>query len=277
MTHRQLIEEAKARLVEAGIEEASNDAWMLFSEAFSMDRTAYLLHMNDEAGEATATEYKAMVSQRYEHIPLQYITGRTWFMGNEFHVDANVLIPRFDTEILVEKAYECIDEQAKVLDMCTGSGCIAISIALQYPRAHVIAVDVSMEALSVAKKNADRLAAQNVEFVRSDMFTAVSGKYDVIISNPPYIATKEIASLTKEVADNEPMLALDGHEDGLFFYKILTEEGREFLKDNGLLLMEIGYDQADAVSTMLKNNGFTDVSVIRDLAGLDRVVCGRRK
>lgn len=276
MTHRQILEKAVEELSKAGVDEASNDAFVLFEEAFSMNRTGYLIHGSEEADENRIRVYEDMIAKRASRIPLQYITGKAYFMGLVFNVTPDVLIPRFDTEILVEEALKYISADANVLDMCTGSGCIAVSIA-HGSGAKVTGADISKEALKVAKTNRELNNVTNVDFINSDMFEAVNGEFDMIVSNPPYIRTGEVLKLMPEVLEHEPHLALDGHEDGLFFYEILARDSLRYLKPSGMLIMEIGYDQAEEVSRLLDINNFTDIRVIKDLAGLDRVICGRRK
>ena len=281
MTYRQIQQEAIRKLQKAEIEEADNDAWILMSEAFNISRTDYFMKSGDECTDNARTElFDSMIERRVRREPLQYITGHAYFMGYEFRVTPDVLIPRFDTEILVEKSLEYASDGMKVLDMCTGSGCIAVSYALQcrergYDNVEVNAVDISSAALSVAADNAMR-AGVDINYIRSDMFTRVSGMYDMILSNPPYIPTRDIEELEPEVRTSEPVGALDGHEDGLFFYRILAAESPSHLKAGGRLIMEIGYNQADDVCSLLEQNKFADIEVIKDLAGHDRVVCGRR-
>lgn len=277
MTYRQILDEAVTILSDAGIDEASNDAWILFENVFQMNRTRYFMSSLETAEEDAVMEYRALVKRREMREPLQYITGKAYFMGLEFNVNESVLIPRFDTEILVEEALKHVDANSEVLDMCTGSGCIAISIGVLGLVKHVQAVDISQTALAVTEINRQNNNASNVSLIQSDMFENVRGEFDMIVSNPPYIRTSDVDALMPEVVKHEPRIALDGYEDGLHFYRILAEEGGHFLKNNGWLIMEIGYDQAEDVTKLLQNNNFTDIKVIRDLAGLDRVVCGRRK
>ena len=276
MTHRQILNKGKALLKDAGIFEADNDAWLLFSSSFNMNKTEYLMHSEDEADTECEHVYFEKIGRRLNREPLQYIEGKTYFMGLEFDVDKNVLIPRFDTEILVENALKYIEKGSRVLDMCTGSGCIAISLSVLGDNI-VTGADISEAALNVAEHNKRKNNADRVTFVKSDMFAEISGKYDYIVSNPPYIATCDILKLETEVKDKEPVLALDGHEDGLFFYRILAKMSGNYLKDGGGIFLEIGYDQAESVASLLKENLFTDIKVIKDLNGLDRVVCGWRK
>ncbi len=276
MTYRQILEEGTTILSQAGIEEASNDAWLLMADVYDMDRTRYLMHGADEADEQLRIQYMDWVNRRANHEPLQYIQGKAYFMGLEFEVRPGVLIPRFDTEVLVEEALKYIKSDNKVLDMCTGSGCIALSIGV-HSNATVTGVDISDDALAIAENNKVRHSADNVSFIKSNMFDNIDGSFDYIISNPPYIRTDVIEGLASEVKSCEPMLALDGHEDGLFFYRILAKEGIKHLNVGGALMMEIGYDQAEDVSSLLRDNNYADIRVIKDLAGLDRVVCGWRK
>ncbi|MGN0374969.1 MAG: peptide chain release factor N(5)-glutamine methyltransferase [Butyrivibrio sp.] len=276
MNHRQILAAAINELTAAGIEEASNDARILFEQAFSMSRTEYLVHAMEEADAGCTEAFDALIKQRALRKPLQYITGKAYFMGLEFNVDSRVLIPRFDTEILVEEALKYIKPGDEILDMCTGSGCIGISLGVLGKNCRVDCADISRDALYVARSNIALNAAENVTLIESDMFSDIDKKYDQIVSNPPYIKSSTVDTLMPEVLQYEPRLALDGTKDGLFFYRILAEKGPDFLKNGGLLMMEIGYDQAGDVVSLLQKNHFTDIKVIRDLAGLDRVVCGRR-
>lgn len=285
MTHRQILSEATDRLEKVGIDEASTDAWVLFEYVFQMNRTQYFMRSNEPADDLKVEEYRKLIERRAGHEPLQYITGKAYFMGLEFMVNPSVLIPRYDTEILVEETLKHISDGSSILDVCTGSGCIAISLGILRKKCTVTGIDISKDALKVAETNKllnksdndldDTL--DNVTFMESDMFSNVTEQYDIIVSNPPYIKSAEVDVLMPEVVGHEPRLALDGMEDGLHFYKILAAQSQKFLKDNGLLIMEIGYDQAEDVSRLLENNNFTDITVIRDLAGHNRVVCGRRK
>lgn len=273
MTIRELLREGEADLHSAGIEESATDAWILLSERLGMDRTAYLLDGDREALPEEIEGYREWIARRAAHTPAQYLTGLAPFMGLEFAVSPAVLIPRFDTEILVEEALKEIDDRSEVLDLCTGSGCIGISLA-HYAQAKVTASDISAEALSVARDNAARLGA-SVEFIQSDMFAAINGTYDLIVSNPPYIPPRVIDTLLPEVREKEPYAALDGGEDGLDFYRILAKESPRYLKAGGRLMVEIGSDQAESVSALLKEN-FEEIRVVKDLAGLPRVVCAGR-
>ena len=279
MNRREWVLYGQKELEEAQIENASGDAWYLFSECFHISREDYLFGMTDEINDKEAEErYKELIQKRKEHVPLQYILGTQEFMGYTFKVTPDVLIPRADTETVLEEVLDQLKQSKKpdtILDICTGSGCIAISLALILNPEVCIGTDISEKALKIAKANGENLAPM-VKFIQSDLFENVTGSYDLIISNPPYITTEECGKLMPEVKEHEPMLALDGKEDGLYFYRRITEESVAHLKDGGYLLYEIGHDQAEAVSGFMKEQGFYDIKVICDLAGLDRVVRGRR-
>ncbi|MFR4440604.1 MAG: peptide chain release factor N(5)-glutamine methyltransferase [Hungatella sp.] len=282
MTLGQLLAEGTARLESAGIAEAALDARYLLLEAFDLSAGSFLLRRMDEIRDEDArNRYEEMLQQRCGRIPLQYILGSQMFMGLEFFVDERVLIPRQDTEDLVELVLkEHLEKKKKILDMCTGSGCIAISLAKFGGYSQVTAVDISEGALEVTGENARRLIpAVSFDRIQSNLYEneeeirkkAPEG-YDVIVSNPPYIPTKVIEGLQPEVRDFEPKLALDGTEDGLYFYRILAQESSRFLKKGGSLYLEIGHDQGEAVSGLLKEAGYTKIRVVKDTPGLNRIV-----
>ena len=273
MAYKETIDLGIRILELAGIEEAENDAWLLLSKECKMDRTAYYMHMKDEILPEQLNEYKGLIKKRAERVPLQYITGEQEFMGLTFHVNSNVLIPRQDTETLVEEAIKLVEPGMSILDMCTGSGCIIISILKKCSGIQGTGSDISKQALNVAKENA-KLNNVAVDFERSDMFENLSDKYDMIVSNPPYIRSDVVPTLMPEVCEFEPLDALDGHEDGLYFYRKIIKECKSFLKEDGKILFEIGNDQGQAVSDMLTYAGFRNVRVIKDLAHNDRVVVG---
>ena len=273
MTYKETIDFGIRILELAGIEEAENDAWLLLSKECKMNRTAYYMHMKDEILPEQLNEYKGLIKKRAERVPLQYITGEQEFMGLTFHVNSNMLIPRQDTETLVEEAIKLVEPGMSILDMCTGSGCIIISILKKCSGIQGTGSDISKQALNVAKKNA-KLNNVAVDFERSDMFENLSDKYDMIVSNPPYIRSDVVPTLMPEVCEFEPLDALDGHEDGLYFYRKIIKECKSFLKEDGKILFEIGNDQGQAVSDMLTYAGFRNVGVIKDLAHNDRVVVG---
>lgn len=279
MTYSEAVETGRRLLRDAEIEEYSYDALFLLEEILGMTKTRYLLCRKETMVEEDYESYMEAIHRRALHEPLQYITGRAYFMGYAYQVNPSVLIPRMDTECLVERV-ECVVRQWKeagsILDLCTGSGCIAISLLLRNPTGitEAVGVDVSPEALTVAKENARALSCAKVRFVESDLFDHVEGKFSLIVSNPPYIPTEVIAGLMKEVKDHEPFSALDGHEDGLFFYQKITEESVKYLLPGGSLCYEIGHDQGEQVVEIMKKNGYQDCRVYKDLAGLDRVVMG---
>mgnify|MGYP002671818672 FL=1 len=274
MTYQEAVKNGEKILNLANISDAKVDAWMLFEMACKVDRNFYYLHMDEDITAEQQKEYEIALKKRAEHIPLQYITGEQEFMGLKFKVNSNVLIPRQDTEVLVEEALKRIQPGMRVLDMCTGSGCIAVSIAKNVPHIEMHAVDISKQALNVAKDNA-KLNEVSVEFERSDLFDHVAGKYDVIVSNPPYIPTSEIPKLMPEVGSFEPVEALDGKEDGLYFYRKIIAECKDYLNPDGMIFFEIGYEQGADVSALLQEAGFSQVAVVKDLVHLDRVVFGK--
>ena len=268
-----LLKEGTKVLEQHKIQEARLDAWLLLEYVTGMNRAFYFAHSADGMDEEKADRYRELIRKRAGHIPLQHITHQAYFMGFEFYVNQNVLVPRQDTETLVEEALKVVKPGMKVLDMCTGSGCIIVSIVHNVPEVEGTATDISKQALLVAKENA-KLNQVSVTFERSDLFDNVTGTYDVIVSNPPYIRTGEVVKLMPEVQEFEPMEALDGKEDGLYFYRKIIKECKAYLKPGGHILFEIGYDQGEAVSGLLKEAGFKNVTVIKDLAHNDRVVTG---
>lgn len=273
MTYRQAIAHGEKLLSAAEVPDAKNDARLLMEMACKVSRTFYYMHMDEEMAADWEEEFRTLVKKRSEHIPLQYITGEQEFMGLKFRVNSNVLIPRQDTETLVEEALKHIRPGMSVLDLCTGSGCVLISILKKASGVTGTGTDISKQALNVAKENA-RINEVSAVFERSDLFDNVLDTFDMIVSNPPYIRSGEIPLLMPEVAEFEPVLALDGKEDGLYFYRKIIGECREYLKPEGLLLFEIGCDQGREVSGMMRAAGFAKVRVVKDLAGHDRVVCG---
>lgn len=272
-TLESLLKKGTTILKDNGLEEAGLDAWLLLEFKTGKNRAYYFAHGDEPVSDETAAEYLTLIDRRAGHIPVQQLTHQAFFMGYEFYVNENVLIPRQDTETLVEEALKVVKPGMKVLDMCTGSGCIIVSIVHNVPEVEGTATDISKQALLVAKENA-KLNQVSVTFERSDLFDNVTGTYDVIVSNPPYIRTGEVVKLMPEVQEFEPMEALDGKEDGLYFYRKIIKECKAYLKPGGHILFEIGYDQGEAVSGLLKEAGFKNVTVIKDLAHNDRVVTG---
>ena len=304
MTLRTGYTEAKRRLEESGIEEAALDAWLLLEHVTGISRASYYADPDREMSPDEWRRYSELVGRRAERVPLQHITGTQEFMGLVFEVNEHVLIPRQDTEILVEQALAFIgsgkvpaaeNSRTRILDMCTGSGCILLSVmhwAESYRQKALrragdtarggekqdiiiegTGADISPKALAVAEKNARRLGI-SAGFVESDLFGAVRGKYGMILSNPPYIRSDEIKDLQEEVKLHDPVIALDGREDGLYYYRRIVRESRSYLEEGGALLFEIGCDQAEAVSGLMSGAGFSEITVKKDLAGLDRVVSG---
>lgn len=263
------------RLTEAGIDNALYDALELLLAVTGMNQTDWLLHKGGSLPLVEMERYRELIAMRSRHIPLQHIFGTAYFYGRAFQVNKDVLIPRQDTEILVEEALKHLSAKNVVLDLCTGSGCIGITLSLE-TGCRVLATDVSEAALRVAQENAGALGAQNVVFVQSDIWKAVEEEYrfDVIVSNPPYIRTKDIESLSVEVKEYDPRLALDGGKDGLYFYREITANAVHHLNPYGWLLFETGCDQAQAVTKLMCDAGFQDIVVIKDYAQLDRVTAG---
>lgn len=273
MTLKDAYELGQEQLKHAQIEEASLDAWYLLEYVTGISRGEYFLCMTRELSPEQEMEYREVLAERAKHIPLQHITGVQEFMGLEFCVNEHVLVPRQDTEVLVESVLDILKPGMEVLDMCTGSGCILISLLKLCSGIKGTGVDVSPKALDMAKKNAKKLEAEG-DFIEGDLFQSVEGSYDVIVSNPPYIRTAVIEKLQEEVKFHDPFLALDGKEDGLYFYRRIIEESPKYLKEKGNLYFEIGHDQGEAVKGLMEAAGFTRVTVKKDLAGLDRVVFG---
>lgn len=283
MTYRELYEEGKGALAAAEIGEADLDARLLLEFVCGTDRNTLLVYGDREVTVEEETAYRALLAGRADRIPLQQLTGMQNFMGLDFCVNEHVLTPRQDTEILVEEVLRNLHDGMRVLDMCTGSGCILISLLHYSNNCTGVGADISAEALEVAKENAGRLLKKmsaelpaEIEFVQSDLFEHITGQFDVIVSNPPYIQTSVIDTLMPEVRDHEPRLALDGSEDGLLFYREIVGESSRYLKQGGMLFFEIGYNQGEAVSRLMEQAGFLEVQVIKDYGGLDRVVCGTR-
>lgn len=273
-TYRELLQTAKEMLEQQGITDAAIDAWYLMAHVFNINRASYLLNNGQTAPEEKGAEFLKLVGERAEHIPLQHLTGTQEFMGLEFEVNKDVLIPRQDTEVLVEEVLK-VSQGKSVLDMCTGSGCIIISLAKLGRIAKATGVDVSENALKTAARNAVHNHAE-IEYLQSNLFEKVKGSYDIIVSNPPYIPTAVVETLMPEVKNHEPVLALDGSADGLEFYRRISSDAKSHLKPGGLLFFEIGHDQAEKVVGILSEEGYSEIVVKKDLSGLDRVVSAVR-
>ena len=274
MISREATEWGSTVLAQAGVAEAKLDAWLLLETVCRINRTFYYSHMEEALTLEQQSEYEIAVKKRAERIPLQYITGEQEFMGLNFKVNSNVLIPRQDTETLVEEALKICQPGMKVLDLGTGSGCIVISIMKNAPGMTATGSDISKQALLVAKENG-KLHEADIEWVRSNLYENITGRYDLIVSNPPYIAQADMLNLMPEVRDFEPAGALDGGEDGLDFYRQIVAKSGDYLNKDGYLYLEIGYDQGPAVTNMMCAAGYREVSVIKDLARHERVVKGR--
>lgn len=282
MLVREMIKMGENRLLRAHCMDPWLDAELLYYHLTGADRVELFLKANQSADEGLQQDYFDLIKRREQRIPLQHITGTQEFMGLTFRVNPDVLIPRQDTEILVEETARIIRGDNprfrqrrtwKVLDLCCGSGAIGVSLARICENVQVSASDFSPEALETAKKNAD-MNRVKIKFLKGDLYKAVGRKtYDMIVTNPPYIRTHMIPMLQDEVKTHEPMMALDGGSDGLDFYKKIIAGAPEHLKKQGVLAMEIGHDQAEDVAEMIKETkAFTKVNVVKDLAGHDRVV-----
>jgi len=273
-TYQELLQTAREKLKQQEIADADVDAWYLLAHVFNIKRTQLLLHKDEPAPEKERLNFLFLVDKRAKHIPLQHLIGTQEFMGIEFEVNSDVLIPRQDTETLVEEVLKVCEDKS-VLDMCTGSGCIIISLAKLCKLKRAVGVDISEKALLVASRNATKNEV-NIEYINSNLFEQVEGSYDIIVSNPPYIPTDEIDTLMPEVRSHEPILALDGSGDGLEFYHRIASEAKMYLNENGYIFFEIGHNQGEDVEKILINAGFVDVQVKKDLSGLDRVVSAKR-
>lgn len=272
MTMKTLLQQGVQKLQNAQIAEAELDAMYLLEYVFGIKRIDFLLNPQREVSEEERAVYLKNISLRAVHVPLQYIIGSQEFMGFEFLVNEHVLIPRQDTEILVEEVVK-IARGKRVLDLCTGSGCIILSLCKMCHLSSAVGVDLSPKALQVARENGKRLEC-DVTFLESDLFDKVTGTFDIIVSNPPYIETHVINGLMEEVREHEPYMALDGGADGLDFYRSIVEQSSKYLAADGYLCFEIGCNQGKAVLSLMEQKGFSRCQVVKDLAGLDRVVMG---
>lgn len=282
MTYRELYEYGQLRLVENEIAEAALDARLLLEYICHTDRNELIVHGDRECSDLEEQFYRMTIDRRASHIPLQHITGVQEFMGLSFKVNEHTLIPRQDTEILVEEAMRHLSDGMRILDMCTGSGCILLSLLKYSNECEGIGIDISDQALAVARENAKRLELDAV-FLEGDLFAPladfVSEKttdrlFDLVVSNPPYIETAVIETLMPEVREHEPVLALDGMEDGLHFYRRIVSEAPAHMRKGAYLFFEIGCEQGEAVKTLMQEGGFEQVEILKDYAGLDRVVYG---
>lgn len=270
-TYASALRYGKKYLADRQIENSGGDAWYLMEYVWGIDRNYYFLHSDDIIEQKDEERYRDLLQKRGSHIPLQHLTGTCDFMGLTFQVNDQVLIPRQDTETLVESALLRLKEGDRALDLCTGSGCIILSLEKLGSGIRGLGADISAAALAVAKRNRDSLGLES-DFCISDLFEGIEGVFDMIVSNPPYIASGKIPGLMEEVRGFEPLLALDGGADGLDFYRRIIKDARDFLKPGGWLGLEIGYDQREAVEELLRRQGFIKTETLQDLAGLDRTV-----
>lgn len=283
LTKKQCYDEGVEILTKAGIDEAKSDARLLLEYIAGVTYNDLCIHQEEEVRQDRVSAYREALKRRTEHVPVQYITGKQEFMGLEFTVSPDVLIPRYDTEILVEEVLRLGLSGIDILDICTGSGCILISLLHYMHDCRGTGIDISDKALKVAVTNAKKHNV-NAGFCEGDLFDALAKageanndiklKYDLIVSNPPYIPTGVIPTLMREVRDYEPVIALDGDDDGLKFYRRIVEEAPDHLVRGGRLYMEIGYDQGAAVNLIMEKRGFADIEIYKDLGGNDRVICG---
>jgi len=281
LTVKELIPIGERILKEAGVENAKHDAEALIGFAIGLDRQKLFLNQACEVDAPGSACCFDLINRRAAGEPLQYITGEQYFMGFRFLVNPSVLIPRPETELLAERASSHLQAHTnatRVLDLCTGSGAIAISIAKILPLIKVTASDISEQALGTARKNAFELSVSDrIDFIKSDLFCSIEREacekeYDLIVTNPPYIKTDELADLQREIKEHEPLSALDGGADGLDFYRRIAFDARSYLHKNGCLLAEIGAAQTQDVSEIFLSNGFSSVEVFQDLSGRDRIV-----
>lgn len=281
-TLQMIYREGKEQLELSGVPDADLDAWYLLEFVTGISKARY--YGNPEAGmeEEEVLRYRDVIRQRAKRIPLQHITGEQEFMGFSFRVNEHVLIPRQDTETLVEEALGVLKPKMEILDLCTGSGCILLSLLKLGEKQGIAGLkgtgaDISREALKVAEENGRRLGipGDQLAWVRGDLFEKLEGPFDLLVSNPPYIPSGELSGLQEEVRLHDPALALDGHEDGLYFYRRIAAEAGKYLRDGAFLMLEIGWDQGEAVRGLLEAAGYREVEVKKDLSGNDRVVRGR--
>lgn len=305
MTIRDILTNIRERLQKAGIEDFEYESWVFLDWKLHVNRADFYMNPNGEVKQELLEELEEVLLKREQRVPLQYLMGECEFMGFDFAVDERVLIPRQDTECLVELAAKDIrnvntqkrgasdnvagrlsgdcdgartkllqnEQKVKVLDLCTGSGCIGISVAKLCPDTEVTLADISEGALTVAKKNAENLNV-NVTLTNGNLFENIEGSFDYILSNPPYIPSRVIDGLMPEVREHEPRLALDGEADGLAFYRKIIQQAPDYLNQDGRIYFEIGAEQGEDMLRLMTERGFLEVKVHKDLAGLDRIVTG---
>lgn len=274
MTIKEALNYSIDKLKQENVEEPFSKTKIVIANTLNVNKEYLIINENEILNNEQIDRIKSSIDKLVQGIPLQYITNLQEFMGLDFYVDENVLIPQPDTEILVEEAI-CIlknIEKPKILDLCTGSGAIAISIAKNINAKTITASDISNKALNVAKVNCKKNNVDNIKLIESDLFENITERFDIIVSNPPYIESNVIKTLTKEV-QNEPKLALDGGENGLDFYRRIINEASEFLEPNGYLCLEIGYNQKDKVINLMeKSKKYSNIYSKKDLGNNDRIV-----
>lgn len=268
-------------MMQSGIESAAFDFDYILSECFCIGKAMQLSEPGMSLSEYQQRQLDTIINQYIAGEPLQYILGFTWFMDSKFFTDRNVLIPRSDTEVLCEYAIRTIKskkEHVKVLDLCSGSGCIGISVLKACPEAELVMADISEYAVVLSEKNAAEIVSGlHYQVVQSDLFAAIPPtQFDFILSNPPYISSKTINELEERVRNHEPHLALDGGPDGLAVYRRIIQEAPFYLNQDGMLLLEIGYDQADAITRLLEEGHFTNIELVKDYGGNYRVAAACR-
>ena len=278
LTYYEVYREGAARLGEADIEEAELDARLLLEFVCGTDRNTLLVHGERDVSEEEYGRYCGLIERRAVHVPLQHLTGEQDFMGLTFLVNKDVLVPRQDTEVLVEEAMKHLHDGMRILDLCTGSGCILLSLLHYSNDCEGVGVDLSARALSVAGKNYEIQRTQRPDmkarFLEGNLFEGLEDRFDMIVSKPPYIITDVIDTLMPEVREYEPVMALDGGTDGLAFYRRIAGDAGAYLNGGGMLFFEIGCEQAADVCKIMEAAGFREVEVVKDFAGLDRVVYG---
>lgn len=276
--YSEIYKEGRACLEAADIGEAELDARLLLEFVCGTNRNTLLAHGDREVSAEECERYRELIGKRAAHIPLQHLTGEQDFMGLTFLVNKEVLVPRQDTEVLVEEAMKHLHDGMRILDLCTGSGCILLSLLHYSNDCEGVGTDLSPQALSVARENYERLREARPEmkarFLEGDLFAALEERFDMIVSNPPYIETSVIDTLMPEVREHEPLMALNGGADGLAFYRRIAKQAGSYLNGGGMLFFEIGCGQAEAVCGLMKEAGFCEIQVVKDFAGLDRVVYG---
>lgn len=278
----QLYRWGTQELKNAGKEDAAIDAEILLLHVLECSKIDRILKARDQVQEEKQQKYENFIAKRATGIPTQHLTKEQEFMGLSFEVNGHVLIPRQDTETLVEKVLEIAKKRPirRILEVGVGSGCISISLAHYLQQVSIVGIDISEKALEVARRNAfNNGVSESIEWVLSDVFSDFVCKeesFDILISNPPYIATDVCQGLMEEVRLHDPMNALDGGSDGLDFYRKITKQGKKYITHGGMLVYEIGYDQGEIVPQIMRENGFENVAVYKDLVGHDRVVLGEK-